>query len=71
MMQKKLLALVLLVIGALGLLYGGLNRDPQPNAEVAVVRGSDVEQTANFPMWAGISALLLSGFLITYRARRR
>ncbi|HTE40838.1 MAG TPA: LPXTG cell wall anchor domain-containing protein [Steroidobacteraceae bacterium] len=75
-MKKKnlFIALLLLIVGALGLTYAGLERHDeaasQARSNPGVVLGSD-DTSSHLPMWAGISALLLSGFVITWRTKKR
>jgi drug/metabolite transporter (DMT)-like permease len=64
---KKFAALLLIVAGALALVYGGFTYTKESHKvdvgslHVAV----DEKQHVSVPVWAGIGALLVGGFLLT------
>jgi TRAP-type C4-dicarboxylate transport system permease small subunit len=68
----KLVALVLIVAGALGLAYGGFSY----TKDTTVVKLGPIEvstkekQTVNVPMWAGIGAIVVGGLLLAVGGRR-
>jgi multidrug transporter EmrE-like cation transporter len=68
----KLLALVLIVAGALGLAYGGFSY----TKDKTVVKLGPIEvstkekETVNVPMWAGIGAIVVGGVLLAVGGRR-
>ena len=69
----KLLALVLIVAGALGLAYGGFSY----TKDKTVVKLGPIEvstkekETVNVPMWAGIGAIVVGGLLFAFGGPRR
>jgi len=68
----KLMALALIVAGALGLAYGGFSY----TKDTTVVKLGPIEvsakekQTVNVPMWAGIGAIVVGGLLLVVGGRR-
>jgi TRAP-type C4-dicarboxylate transport system permease small subunit len=69
----KLLAIVLIVAGALGLAYGGFSYTKD---KTAVKIGSlelsiNEKETVNVPMWAGIGAIAIGGLLLVFSSRRK
>jgi hypothetical protein len=62
----KLLAIVLIVAGALGLAYGGFTYTKSTHdtkigpIELSVAN----KQTVNVPVWAGVGAIVLGGLLL-------
>jgi len=68
----KLVALVLIVAGALGLAYGGFSY----TKDTTVVKLGPIEvsakekQTVNVPMWAGIGAIVVGGLLLVVGGKR-
>ena len=68
----KLLALVLIVAGALGLAYGGFSY----TKDKTVVKLGPIEvstkekETVNVPMWAGIGAIVVGGLLLAVGGKR-
>jgi TRAP-type C4-dicarboxylate transport system permease small subunit len=68
----KLVALVLIVAGALGLAYGGFSY----TKDTTVVKLGPIEVTAkenktvNVPMWAGIGAIVVGGLLLAVGGKR-
>ena len=66
MNASKLAALVLIVAGVLGLAYGGFSYTKATHrADVGPVHMSIVEkQYVNVPIWAGIGAIVVGGFLL-------
>ena len=68
----KLVALALIVAGALGLAYGGFSY----TKDTTVVKLGPLElsakekQTVNVPMWAGIGAIVVGGLLLVVGGKR-
>jgi hypothetical protein len=72
MNAMKLVAITLIVLGALGLAYGGFSY----TKDTTVVKLGPIELTAkeketvNVPMWAGIGAIALGGVLLLLGGKR-
>ena len=66
MNSKKMAALVLLVAGALALAYGGFTYTKDTHtADLGPIHMSvDEKEHVNVPVWAGVGALVLGGFLL-------
>lgn len=68
----KLVAIALLVVGALGLVYGGFSY----TKDTTVVKLGPIEVTAkekktvNVPLWAGVGAIVVGGLLLTLGGRK-
>lgn len=68
----KVLALALIILGTLGLAYGGFSY----TTDTTVVKLGSVELTAkeketvNIPMWAGIAAIFAGGLLLVAGGRK-
>ena len=65
----KLLAIVLIVAGTLGLAYGGFTytRDTQ-KAQLGSLELSITDtKTVNVPIWAGVGAIVAGGILLLVR----
>ena len=69
--RLKPLALVLIVAGALALLYGGFTYTKKTHQtkigpiELAVKE----KETVNVPMWAGVGAIVVGGVLLFARPK--
>ncbi|MEO5695989.1 MAG: hypothetical protein ABIQ60_02510 [Burkholderiaceae bacterium] len=72
MNATKVIALILIVAGALGLVYGGFSYTKDTTAvklgpvELAVKE----KQTVNVPMWAGIGAIVVGGLLLVMGGKK-
>ncbi len=72
-MNARIAAIVLIVAGALGLLYGGFSftRDSSTarvgNLELTVKE----QESVNIPRWLGIAALVAGGVLLFSPGRKR
>jgi TRAP-type C4-dicarboxylate transport system permease small subunit len=68
----KLVAIVLIVAGALGLAYGGFNYTKDTTAvKVGSLELSVKEQKqVNIPLWAGIGAIVAGGLLLLSTSKR-
>lgn len=68
----KLIAIVLIVAGVLGLAYGGFSY----TKDTTVVKLGPLElsakekQTVNVPMWAGVGAIVVGGLLLVLGGKR-
>lgn len=69
----KLVAIVLIVAGALGLAYGGFSytRDTTAVKLGPLELSVKEKETINVPVWAGIGAIVIGGLLLTFGARGR
>ncbi|MDZ4729872.1 MAG: hypothetical protein SH820_08025 [Xanthomonadales bacterium] len=65
MNSTKIAGLVLIVVGILGLAYGGFTYTKETHtADVGPIHMSvDEKERVNIPLWAGVGALVLGGFL--------
>jgi len=66
-----MLAIVLIVAGALGLAYGSFSYTKETHeTKLGPIEFSVKDkETVNIPIWAGIGAILIGGFLMTVRTR--
>ena len=68
----KVIAIVLIIGGILGLVYGGFSY----TKDTTVVKLGPLEvsakerQTVNVPMWAGVGAILVGGLLLVFAGRK-
>jgi hypothetical protein len=68
----KVIAIVLMVGGMLGLVYGGFSY----TKDTTVLKLGPLEvsakekQTVNVPMWAGVGAIVVGGLLLVFGAKR-
>ena len=69
----KLIAIVLIVAGALGLVYGGFSYTKQTHdVKLGPIELSVKEkQEVNVPMWAGIAAIVVGGLLLVMGGKGR
>jgi uncharacterized membrane protein YidH (DUF202 family) len=63
---RRLVAILLIVCGALGLAYGGFTYTKETHqADVGPLHVSlDEKQHVNIPIWAGVGAILVGAFLL-------
>ncbi len=65
----KIMAVILIIAGVLGLVYGNFTYTKQTDelkigkVEVSV----DKKETVNVPVWAGVSAIAIGGVLLLIR----
>jgi len=68
----KIVAIVLILAGSLGLVYGGFSytKDTQ-EAKIGPLELSVKEtKTVNVPIWAGVAALVAGGGLLLFSSKR-
>ena len=72
MSATKVLGLVLLLAGVLGLLYGGFTytRDTHTAKLGPVELTVKEKDTVNIPVWAGVCAMLAGGALMIFSGKR-
>lgn len=63
----KLVATVLIVVGVLGLIYGGFSYTSETHeAGLGSIELSIKDnETVNVPMWAGVAAIVIGAVLLT------
>ena len=68
----KVIAIVLIIAGVLGLVYGGFSY----TKDTTVVKLGPLEvsakerQTVNVPMWTGVGAIVVGGLLLAFGGKR-
>jgi hypothetical protein len=72
MNSTKVFAVLLLVAGVLMLAYGGFSYTKENTAlKVGPIELSVKEkETVNFPVWAGVGAIVVGGLLLVFGGRR-
>jgi uncharacterized membrane protein len=72
MNPMKILAIVLIVGGVLGLAYGGFTytKETHETKIGPVVLSITDKETVNVPVWAGVGAILIGGLLLTFGSRK-
>jgi len=68
----KVIAIVLIIAGVLGLVYGGFSYTKDTTGvKLGPLEGSAKErQTVNVPMWAGVGAIAIGGLLLVFGGKR-
>jgi hypothetical protein len=68
----KIAAIVLIVVGALGLAYGSFSYTKETHeAKLGPIELSVKEkQTVNVPVWAGVGAIVIGGVLLLVASRK-
>ncbi len=68
----KLVAIALIVAGALGLLYGGFSYTKQTHqAKIGPIELSvNEQQTVNVPVWMGVGAIVVGGALLLFGSKK-
>lgn len=66
---QKIVAILLIVAGGLGLVYGGFSYTKETHtADLGSLHMAvDEKQHVNVPVWAGIAALVVGGILLSIR----
>lgn len=69
----KIIAILLIVAGILGLVYGGFNYQKSSHeATIGPVQlAVKSEGHVNVPMWAGVGAIVLGGVLLLLPGRKK
>ena len=68
----KVIAIILIIAGVLGLVYGGFSY----TKDTTVVKLGPLEvsakerQTVNVPMWVGVGAIVVGGLLLVFGTKR-
>ncbi len=72
MNPTKIIAIILIVAGGLGLAYGGFSYTKETTAvKLGPIELSVKEkQTVNVPMWAGIGAIVVGGLLLVLGSKK-
>lgn len=70
--SKRIIAIVLIIVGALGLAYGSFSYTKEKHqANIGPVELAVKEkETVNVPQWAGVAAILVGGVLLLVGPRR-
>ncbi|MCK9503881.1 MAG: hypothetical protein M0Q95_06830 [Porticoccaceae bacterium] len=68
---QRIAAIVLIVMGALGLAYGGFSftKDTHDLDMGPLQISVDEKEYVNVPMWAGVGAMVLGGVLLVWRKK--
>lgn len=68
----RLIAIVIIVAGALGLLYGSFSYTKATHGvKLGPIEFSVKEkETVNVPMWAGIGAIVVGGLLLGFGSKK-
>lgn len=68
----KILGIVLVAGGILGLVYGGFTytRETHETRIGPLVLSVTDKQTVNVPIWAGVGAIVIGGLLLVFGGRR-
>jgi uncharacterized membrane protein len=68
----KILGIVLIVGGILGLAYGGFTytKETHETRIGPLVLSVTDKQTVNVPIWAGVGAIVIGGLLLVFGSRR-
>jgi len=68
----KILALALILAGALGLVYGGFTytKETHETKLGPIELSVKDKETVNIPVWAGIGAIVIGGALLVFGSKR-
>jgi len=68
----KILAILLIVGGVIGLMYGGFSYTKDTHkAEIGSLELSvKDQQTVNVPVWAGVGAIVIGSVLLLFQGKR-
>jgi TRAP-type C4-dicarboxylate transport system permease small subunit len=69
----KIVAVLLMAVGTLGLVYGSFSYTKETHdAKLGPIEMSIKEsETVNVPAWAGVGAIVIGGALLLFAAKRR
>ena len=69
----RIVAIALIVAGALALAYGGFSYTKETHeAKLGPIELSVQErETVNIPIWAGVAGIVIGGVLLLYGAKRK
>lgn len=69
----KMLAIVLIVAGALGLIYGSFTYTKETHeTKIGPLELSVTDkETVNIPVWAGVGSILIGGLLLAFGSKGR
>jgi TRAP-type C4-dicarboxylate transport system permease small subunit len=72
MNSTKLAAIVLVVIGILGLTYGSFSymKDTHKTTLGSIELSVQDKQTVTVPVWAGVGAIVIGGALLLFAGKR-
>jgi uncharacterized membrane protein YpjA len=72
MNAMKMLGIVLLVGGILGLVYGGFTYTKETHETTIgpIVLSVKDKETVNVPIWAGVGAIVIGGLLLVSGSRK-
>ena len=72
MNPMKMLGIVLIVAGALGLVYGGFTYTKETHeAKIGPLTLSVTDkETVNVPIWAGVGAIVIGGLLLVFGSKK-
>ena len=73
MTMVKIVAVLLMAVGTLGLVYGSFSYTKETHdAKLGPIEMSIKEsETVNVPAWAGVGAIVIGGALLLFAAKRR
>jgi multidrug transporter EmrE-like cation transporter len=68
----KIAAIVLLVAGVLGLVYGSFSftKETHQTTLGPIKLSVNEEQTVNVPVWAGVGAIVIGGVLLLFGSKK-
>jgi len=69
----KIVGVILIVAGVLGLVYGSFSYTKETNeATLGPIKLSvNEKQTVNVPVWAGVGAIAIGGLLLLFGSKKR
>ena len=72
MNTTKILGIVLIVAGTLGLMYGGFTytKDTHEAKIGPLTLSVSEKETINVPIWAGVGAIVVGGLLLVFGGRK-
>ena len=72
MNSTRIIAIILIIAGALGLLYGGFSymKDSKEIKLGSIELSVKERQTINIPTWAGVGAIVVGGLLLVLGGKK-